>query len=168
MNILKSKPKPPAPFIPTVSHFAVPGHRKMRGKRYKDGKYVGPCGPPKPVPDPLARQAVIQAHEDALKKGPVREGGGFDLNTYRPLPGRILVTRGRLIKELGGVALPEDQWHYKKEFIVVRIGEGVTSCDVGDRVMFGKGFRPAEVELGTAKLYLGRDAAVVAILETPI
>jgi hypothetical protein len=78
----------------------------------------------------------------------------------------VLVTRGALIREEGGVALPEDKWYYKKEFIVVRVGPAVTVCGVGDRVIFGKGFRPQEVKLGAAKLYLGRDAAVVGVMET--
>lgn len=164
--IRRTKAEKPRDFIPTQSVFAIPGHRRIPCKRYdSNGKFIG-MSKPAPVIDLAAQAAVKAAYAAAAKLKLPQETGPFDLNRYTPLPHRILVTRGALIKEENGVALPEAAWFYKKDFIVVRIGEGVTACGVGDRVIFGKGFRPAEVHIGTAKLYIGREQAVVGIMES--
>lgn len=165
MHLLKHKEVKPRPFIETVSQFAIPGHRLTRNRRFNDrGEFIG-YSKPAPVLDKIAQAAVREAYAAAAKMPKPHEGGAFDLTRYRPLPGKILVTRGPLIKEQGGVALPQNAWFYRTDFIVVAIGAGVTCCGVGDRVLWGRGFRPKEVHLGLAKLYIGREEAVVGILE---
>lgn len=162
--ITRTRPQKQPDFIPTVSVFARPGHRLTRNKRFRNGEFIG-MSKPAPVLDKIAQAAVREAYAQAAKLPRPQEGGAFDLNRYRPLPGRVLVTRGPLIKEENGVLLPENAWHYGKHFFVIRMGEGVTACGVGDRVLFGRGFRPKEVWLGVAKFYIGREEAVVGIVE---
>jgi|GEM_PF-4424688 len=168
MHLLRHKDKTtkPAPFISGITHWKIPGIRKMRGKRYDcHGNYIGPCGPRKPRPDPLVERAIKEAYAAAAKMPMPEEGGAFDLNRFRPLPGRILVTRGPMIKSEKGIDLPEDKWHHGPEYIVLKIGDGVRSCDVGDRVIVQKKHKPRAVRLGSAGFYITRDAVIVGILE---
>lgn len=169
MHIIhREKKQEPQYLVPIVSQFAIPGHRKTRNRRYNaKGEFIG-WSKPKPVVDPAAQRALRAACAAAARKGPAKTAAPFDLYRYRPLPGHILVTRGPLIKEEGGVALPESKWHYGGKFVVVRVGEGVTVCAVGDSPIFGKGYRPKEVWLDGAKFYIGREQAVVGLQETRV
>lgn len=165
MHLLKNTPKKDAPLIPIVSQWKVPGVRKMRGRRYRDGVDVGPCGPPKPVPDVAAIQAVKKAYAEAAKKGRPMEGGGFDIRTLKLTRGRVLVTRGTLIKEEGGIALPENQWRSAPGWIVLRTAPDVTCCGVGDRVLLQAKHKCQPVDLGGCRFFLTRARVVVGILE---
>lgn len=167
MHLLKHKLPKQAPLVPIVSIFAVPGARKMRGRRYRDGVDIGPCGPPKPVPDVSAQKAVREAYEKAAMMPRPEEGGGFDLSTYHPLPGRMLVSRGPWIKSVKGIDLPEAQWRHEQYYFVIRVGRGVKNCAVGDRVIFQAKHKPKAVKLGSAGFYIARDAVVVGIVEMP-
>jgi co-chaperonin GroES (HSP10) len=167
MHLLKhNKVAKAQPLVPIVSHWKVPGVRKMRGKRYNErGEYIGPCGPKKPVPDVAAQKAVRDAHEAAAKMPRPEEGGGFDLKRFKPLPNRVLVTRGEIIKELKGVLLPEDQWHSPQWYYCIRVGDGVDSCAVGDRIIFQRKHKPKPVKLGKGGFYIGRTTAIVGLVE---
>lgn len=168
MNILPSqKKKAPEQLVPVISRMSRPFHWNMRGRRYNaKGEYVGPSGKVKPTPDKHTQRIIEQAYEEAAKMPTPQEGGGFDLAKFKPLPGRILVARGPLIKSENGVDLPENKWFHEKHFVVIRLGDGVTNCAVGDRVLFVKSHRPKSVHLGIAALCLARDSAIAAILET--
>lgn len=50
----------PRDFIPTVSTFAIPGHRKTRNKRYRNGEFIG-YSKPAPVIDKATQDAVKAA-----------------------------------------------------------------------------------------------------------
>ena len=166
MHVLKHRDKKPAPLVPIVSVWKVPGVRKMRGKRFNvKGEYVGPCGPPKPVPDVTAQKAVREAYAAAARMGPIEEGGGFDLATFTPYRDKILVVRGPWIKEEGGVLLPESKWRHEPYYFVIRVGPLVRNCSVGDRVLFQKKHRPKDARLGGGGFYISRDAVVVGIVE---
>jgi hypothetical protein len=165
MHLLKNTPKKDAPLIPIVSQWKVPGVRKMRGRRYRDGVDIGPCGPPKPVPDVAAIMAVKKAYAEAAKKGRPTEGGGFDLNTLKLTSGRELVTRGQLIKEEGGIELPEAQWKHAPGWIVLRVAPDVKSIGVGDRVLLQAKHKAKPVDLGGCRFFLTRAAVVVGIVE---
>lgn len=166
MHLLQhSKTEKANPLIPIVSQWKVPGIRKMRGRRYKDGIDVGPCGPPKPVPDVAAIMAVKKAYVDAAKKGRPVEGGGFDLNSLKLTSGRVLVTRGESIKEEGGVVLPENQWKSAPGWIVLRVAPDVREIGVGDRVLLQAKHKVQPVDLGGVRFFLTRARVVVAILE---
>lgn len=165
MHLLKHKAEKAKPLVPIISQWAVPGVRKMRGRRYRDGVDVGPCGPPKPVPDVAAIQAVKKAYADAAKKGRPTEGGGFDIKTLKLTRGRVLVTRGKLIKEEGGIALPENQWRSAPGWIVLRVAPDVTCCGVGDRVLLQAKHKVQPVDLGGCRFFLTRAAVVVGIAE---
>lgn len=170
MHLLQSsKPKKAQPIVPIVSHWKVPGIRKMRGKRFNvAGVCIGTCGPRKPYPDPAVERAIKEAHAAAAKMPRPVEGGGFDLQRFLPLPNRILVIRGPEIKEAKGIALPEDKWRHEQYYIVVRIGPNITDCQVGDRVIFQQKHKPKSVRLGPKTFYIGRETALVAILETEV
>lgn len=165
MHLLKNAPKKDAPLIPIISQWKVPGVRKMRGRRFRNGVDIGPCGPPKPVPDVAAIQAVKKAYADAAKKGAPTEGGGFDINRLKLTRGRVLLTRGQPIKEEGGIALPEDQWKHAPGWIVLRVAPDVKSIGVGDRVLLQAKHKAKPVDLGGTRLFLTRAAVVVGILE---
>lgn len=169
MHLIKrSKKAEPKPFIPIISHWAIPGHRKMRGKRYNaKGECIGPCGPRKPIPDPRERERLLKAIADAQEKGPPVENAEFDIFTFTPLAGRVLVVRGPMIKEENGVLLPENRWRHEPWWVVIRIGEGVASVAPGDRIVFSKGHRPKEVWIGRKKYYAGREGAIAALLGEP-
>lgn len=165
MHLLKHRDPKPQPFIPTVSVFARPGHRLTRNKRYIDGKFVG-YSKPKPVINPVEQRAVIAAQKKAAKLPLPPKEQPFDMTRYRPLPTHVLMVRGPWIKEEKGVALPEDKWRHVPWMEVVMVGERVTSCAVGDKVITGRGWRPKEAWIGPTKFYLGYQEAVVGIVDT--
>lgn len=167
MHLLKhSKKDKPKPLVPIISQWKVPGVRRMRGRRYNSaGEDIGPCGPPKSVPDALAVRAVKEAYAAAAKLPRPEEGGAFDLNCFKPLPGRILLTRPPMIKEENGIALPEAQWKHEPYYFCIRIGDRVTSCGVGDRVIFAAKSKPRPIKLGAGRFYIGRETALIALVE---
>lgn len=166
MQILKSqKAEKPKSLVPIVSQWAIPGVRKMRGRRFRSGVDIGPCGPPKPVPDVAAIAAVKKAYADAAKKGLPEEGGGFDINTLKLTRGRVLLARGKQIKEEGGIALPENQWKNALGWIVLRVAPDVKSIGVGDRVLLQAKHKVQPVDLGGCRFFLTRAAVVVGVLE---
>lgn len=162
--IHRTKEEKPRDFIRTESTFSIPGHRKTRNRRYDaHGNFLG-LSRPKPIPNPVIQAKVRRAMAEGAAKGLPAPEVPFDMSTYRPLPGRVLVERAPKITELKGVALPEEQWKQQPYFVCVAIGSGVTRCSPGDRVVFAKGWRPKEAWLGR-KFYLGREEAVVGIVE---
>lgn len=166
MHVLKHREKKPEKLIPIVSHFKVPFTKKLRGKKYNArGEYIGPSGPPKPIPDPYTIALVKKAYADAAKAGPVVEGGQFDLNRYRPMPGKVLLVRPDPIKELDGVTLPEINWIPRDWYIVLRVGANCSPYAQGDRVVFDKRHKPKPVKLGKGGFYLSPAKWIVAIVE---
>lgn len=166
MHLLKhSKSEKPKPIVPIISHWKVPGVRKMRGRRYNSrGEDIGPCGPPKPIPDVRERNNVLRARREAAKLPPPVETAGFDLRNYTPLTGRILCKRPPQITEVKGIKLRDDQAISEDWFYVVKVGPGVTVCQPGDRVVFGRKSKPKPVRIGQP-FHLGRMTAVVALVE---
>lgn len=69
-----------------------------------------------------------------------------------------------MITHDGAIALPESQWRHETGWVVVSVGDTVTACHPGERILFHKQHRPKEVWLGGRKFYIGRETAVVAIL----
>lgn len=166
MHVLKHRAPKPEKLVPVVSHWKVPFTKKMRGKKYSaTGEYLGPSGPPKPIPDPYTIAIVKQAYEEAAKLGPVIDGGEFDLNRFRPMPGKVLVVRPPMIKEEKGIALPEMQWKHESYFIVLSVGRGVTDYAQGDRVVFDKRHKPKAVKLGRGGFYLSPAKWIVAVVD---
>jgi hypothetical protein len=164
MHLLKhAKKEKPSPVVPIQSHWVVPYYRKMRGRRFREGRDVGPCGPPKPVVDVRDRANLERAVRNAAKLPPPEETEGFDIRRYRPMPGKVLVKRPAPVKVRDGVELPENMWFSEDWFFVVAVGTGVTVCAPGDRVIFGKKSKPRPVKLGGA-FHLGRASAVAAIV----
>lgn len=168
MNILPSQKKAaPKSVVPIVSQWRVPGVRRMRGLRYNTrGECIGVCGPRKPVPDKHTQQIIERAYAEAAKKPMPQEGGAFDLAKFKPLLGNLLIVRGPEIKEINGVAVPESTTRHEFWWVVVRVGDGVDGCGVGDRVILHKKTKPKQVRLGEGKFYLTRETVVVAVLES--
>lgn len=169
MHLIQSSKKVAhAPIVPIVSHFKVPFHRRLRGRRFDHrGKFLCETGP-KRVIEPSIVKAVKEAFAAAAKMPKPEEGGGFDLGTYHPLPSRILVVRGPQIKEEKGVLLPETKWRHEPQYIVIRVGREVTIVAPGDQVIFHKKHKPKSVRLGSATFYIGRVTALVATLEPDV
>lgn len=162
-----SKPQKAKPLVPIVSQWKVPFHRRMRGKRFNArGEFIGPSGPPKPVPDVAAIKAVKAAYAAAARKGLPQEGSGFDLGALKLTAGRILVARGRTIKEEGGIALPEAQWKHAPGWIVICVAPDVECCAAGDRVLFAAKHKVQPIDLGGVRLFLSRAGVVVGLIES--
>jgi co-chaperonin GroES (HSP10) len=165
--INRSKDQAPRDLIPTHSIFARLGPKLTRNKRYSDtGKYLG-LSRPLPVIDPtvVARVRAAHARGKALRK-PEAEVP-FDMTRYRPLPHKVLVSRGPLITHQSGVAIPDDKQKAAPWWLVVAVGDAVTACGVGQRIVCGRGFRPKECWLGK-KYYSCHEEAVVGIVEDAI
>lgn len=165
MHLLKhSKKVAPKPLVPILSHFKIPFHRKLRGKRYNaKGEMIGECGPLR-RPDPVARAALLRARREAALMPKPEETEGFDLKRFRPLPRKVLCKRPPQITEIKGVTLPEKQWQSEDWFWVVSVGAGVTVCQAGDRVVFGRKSKPKPVRIGQP-FHLGRATAIAALVE---
>ena len=165
MHLLKhNKPAKPAPLVPIISHWKVPFHRRLRGKRYNaQGEFIGETGPQR-FTDSSLKKLVTAAHAAAAALPPPVEGGGFDLATFTPLAGRILLKRPPQITEDNGIALPENKWKSEPWFFVVKVGPRVSNCGPGDRVIFSRGHKPKQVRFGHT-FYLGRASAVAGRVE---
>lgn len=165
MHVLKHGKTPkPAPVVPILSHFKVPHHRRLRGRRYDaNGKFMYETGPKRTI-DVAAQRALRDAYAAAAKMPRPEEGGAFDLNRYHPLPGKVLLKRGPLITEEKGVAIPEDQQRFVSWWFVIRVGANVVNCDVGDRVVLQKKHKPKQARLGEGRFHIARDACVVGIV----
>ena len=165
MHLIKRTKDPkPQPLIPIISHHFKSPWKKVRGKRYNaKGELVCETGP-KRTPDALARQNLLaeQAKAAALPPPP-QDTETFDLSHYRPLPGRILLKRPPQITEDNGVALPEKLYRSESWFWVVKVGDRVTACRPGDRVMFAKNHRPKSVRIGEP-FHLGYETGIAALV----
>ncbi len=107
--IHRTKEQSPRDFIPTQSIFARIGPKLTRNKRYAaDGTYLG-LSRPKPIPNPVTQAKVRKAMAEGAAKGLPPPEVPFDMATYKPLPRRILVSRGPLITHEGGIAIPDDK-----------------------------------------------------------
>lgn len=161
MNILKSSKRAEAkPFIPTVEHWAVPGHRKVRNKRYNSrGEFIG-YSKPAPVIDTVDVANVKKAVEAAKSMPAPQEFKPFDIATFSPMPGRLLVKRPPPITHVGGIELPAKDQKSQPYFVVVKVGDRVLVCKPGDKVVFSRGHNPKPVRLG-APYHIGSAAAIV-------
>lgn len=164
--IQRTKAPESRPFIPVTENWAIPGHRKTRQKRYNaKGEFIG-WSKPAPVIDPTEAARVKQAQADAAKIPLPEEAKAFDLATFRPLEGRILLKRPPQITEENGVALPEKLYRSQPYFIVVAVGAGVVECVPGDRAIFYKNHRPKPVRFGHGQNYhIGRVRYLEGIVE---
>lgn len=167
MHLIKrSRDQAPRDLIPTHSIFARLGPKLTRNKRYVKGEFVGYSRPLPPI-DPLVVARVKAAHARGKALGKPEPEVPFDMTRYRPLPHKVLVSRGPLITHLNGVAIPDEKQKSAPWWVVVAIGESVTACAVGDRIVCGRGFRPKECWLGK-KYYACHEEAVVGIVEDAI
>lgn len=164
MHFLKHKEAKPKPFITTTEIFAVPGHRRVRNKRYNaKGEFIG-YSKPRPVIDTTDVANVKKALAEAKGKPMPAEAKPFDLSTFRPLPGRLLLKRPPPITHVGGIELAPADQKSQPYFDVVMIGAGVTVCRPGDKVVIKKSHNPKPVRLGHGNnFHIGLASNVVAI-----
>lgn len=166
MNILKHKEAKASPLVPIVTQWKIPFTKRLRGRKFNSrGEYIGLSGPPKPIPDPYTIKLVKAAHADAAKHGPVIEGGEFDLNRYRPMPGKVLVVRPPPIKEIDGIVLPEEQWTFPPFFIILRVASNITDYAAADRVLFDKRHKPKPIKLSKGGFYLSPAKWIIGFVE---
>lgn len=162
----KFKAKAPRPFIPIHSHWEVPEFRRLRGIRYNsDGKAIAKTGLKNTI-NAVEQKALIQATKKAARMGPPAEGDSVTLESFTPLPGRILLRRPPPVTKAGGLELPEDKWHSEPFFYVVKVGPGCSFCEPLQRVVLKRRHKPKEFWMGK-KFYMGRERDVVALINGP-
>lgn len=165
MHLLKHKDAPKAPLIPTRSVFWRPEHPRLKGRRYNArGEFMHATGP-KIAIDPVQVRNMKEriARETARPVGP--EWKPFDVASYQPLRGMMLMKRPEPIKELNGLLLAEKDWIFPPGFIVVRVGAGV-DYSPGQRVVLQRKHRPWAFKLdGIGQHYLARAKMVVGVIE---
>lgn len=168
MHLLKHTKTPKdRPAVPIRTIWEIPSFRRERGKRYdKNGKFVCNTGL-KHRPDPRVAKAIKDAVAAARKLPMPVEVVDFDLSTFTPLAGRILLKRPPAVKTEGGVQLPEGKERSESWFYVVKTGPGVTLCAPGDRVVMNRNHRPKPVRLGKP-FHIGRESGVAAIVDGPL
>lgn len=165
MHLLKHRDPKPKALMKCLSNTFVPSHRRLRCRRFDEhGNFLGITNPPK-APNPIeqenVRRAIKAGHAMPL---PTHDSDSFDLRRYRPLPGKILLKRPPPVAIENGVSIPEARQKPPGWWTVISVGAGVTVCEVGQRVVIGRGHKPKSIKLGQP-FHLALAGAVVGIIE---
>lgn len=128
------------PLIPAhrIRHYGPKRLAPMQGQRLDPKTRLWVPKFKKKSPDSVDRRKLLERVASESKRPPPAEQKKFDLRTYRPLPGKVLLQVGKTIRSQKGVLMPEALEWKDQSFVVVKLGSPAP-FRIGDTVFLDAG-----------------------------